>query len=202
MRHNSGLALFIYLIMGFLVFHSALRIGFLGDFAADLHQSQNNWFNFVAYQWNFYVPAMALYYGLYRIFHLYPLPYHILHLSLIFINAWLVYLLAQEFKFESWQCWVAGLLALFNSSAFEAYFWLSTIPKVLATSFGLVALIFLNRFRQRRAAIWGWGYLVMMTIGMSLESTGLILPLLGLCLDTYYRPWRVSKADKVTPFQV
>ena len=134
-----------------------------------------------------------------RIFHLYPLPYHILHLSLIFINAWLVYLLAKELKFEFWQCWIAGLLALFNSTAFEAYFWLSTIPKTLTTGFGLLALIFLTRLRQTRASIWGWGYLIMVGMGMSLESVGLILPLMGLCLDTYYRPWRVTGTDKATP---
>jgi hypothetical protein len=187
------------MLMGFLVFYPALRIGFLGDFAGDLYGSQQNWFNFAAYQWNFYVPAMAIYSGLYETFQLFPLPYHVVHLSLIFINAWLVYVLAQELRFESWQCWVAGLLALFNSTAFETYLWLSTIPKVLATSFGLVALICLSRFRQSKTLLWGWAYLMAVTIGMSLESTGLILPLLGLCLDTYYRPWRVSEADKVTP---
>jgi hypothetical protein len=195
---KSLLALSSFMLMGFLVFSPALRIGFLGDFAGDLYGSQNDWLNFAAYQWNFYVPAMAIYSGLYKTFHLSPAPYHIFHLSVIFINAWLVYLLARELKFESWQCWIAGLLALFNSSAFEAYFWLSTIPKALATTSGLAALIFLSRFRQTRASIWGWGYLIMVTVGMSLESTGLILPLLGLCLDIYYRPWRVAREDKVT----
>jgi len=199
MRYNSGLALLTYIILGFLVFHSALGIGFLGDFAGDLYQSQNNWFNFAQYEWNFYVPIMALYDGLYSIFHLYPLPYHILHLSLIFINAWLVYLLAKELKFAVWQCWIAGLLALFNSTAFEAYFWLSTIPKTLTTGFGLVALIFLARLRQTQASIWGWGYLIMVCMGISLESVGLILPLMGLCLDTLYRPWRVTGTDRATP---
>lgn len=200
MRHNSGLALFSYIILGFLVFHSVLRIGFLGDFAGDLYQSQNNWFNFAQYEWNFYVPVMAIYDVLYRIFHLYPLPYHAFHLSLIFINAWLVYLLAQELKYEYWQCWIAGLLALFNSTAFEAYFWLSTIPKTLTTGFGLAALIFLTRLRQTRASIWGWGYLIIVAIGMSMDSLGLILPLMGLCLDTYYRSWRVTGTEQATPF--
>lgn len=196
---KSLLALSSFMLMGFLVFSPALRIGFLGDFAGDLYGSQQNWFNFAAYQWNFYVPAMAIYAGLYKAFHLSPLPYHVVHLSLIFLNAWLVYLLAQELKFESWQCWVAGFLALFNSTAFETYFWLSTIPKVLATGCGLAALICLSRLRQKRASMWGWGYLIMVAIGMSLESTGLILPLLGLALDTSYRPWQVSEADKVNP---
>ena len=199
MRYNSRLALLTYIIMGFLVFYPAIRIGFLGDFAGDLYQSQNNWTNFAVYQWNFYVPALALYYGLYSIFHLYPPPYHILHLSLIFINAWLVYLLAKELKFAVWQCWIAGLLALFNSTAFEAYFWLSTIPKTLTTGFGLVALIFLARLRQTQASIWGWGYLIMVCLGISLESVGLILPLLGLCLDTFYRPWRETGTDRASP---
>jgi hypothetical protein len=195
---KSLLALLAFMILGFLVFHSALMIGFLGDFAGDLWGSQNSWFNFAAYQWNFYVPAMVIYDGLYKAFGLSPLPYHVVHLSLIFLNAWLVFLLAQELEFESWQCWVAGLLALFNSAAFETYFWLSTIPKALATSFGLVALIWLSRFRQTRALIWGWGYLIMVAVGMSLESTGLILPLLGFCLDAYYRPWRIAAEDKKT----
>jgi hypothetical protein len=92
----------------------------------------------------------------------------------------------------------AGLLALFNSTAFEAYFWLSTIPKTLTTGFGLVALIFLARLRQTQASIWGWGYLIMVCLGISLESLGLILPLMGLCLDTFYRPWRVTGTDKKT----
>jgi hypothetical protein len=170
----------------------------LGDFAGDLYTSQGSWLNFAAYQWNFYVPAMAIYSSLYKNFHLSPLPYHVFHLSFIVINAWLIYILAQELKFKSWQCRIAGLLALFNSAAFETYFWLSTIPKVLATSFGLVALIFLSRFRQRRALIWGWGYLMMVTIGLTMESTSLILPLLGLFLDSYYRPWRVSGKEKGT----
>ncbi len=143
---------------------------------------------------------MALYYCLYKVFHLSPLPYQVFHLALIFINAWLVYILAQELKFESWQCWIAGLLGLFNSAAFETYFWLSTIPKVLATSFGLMALIFLCRLRQRRALVWAWGYLIMVTLGMAIESTGLILPLLGLLLDSYYRPWRGSGKEKASLF--
>jgi len=185
------------MIIGFLVFCPALRIGILGDFAGDLYESQKNWFNFAAYQWNFYVPAMAIYSTLYKTFHLSPLPYHVVHLSLIFINACLIYLLAQELKFEVWQSWVAGFLALFNAPAFEAYYWLSTIPKALVTGFGLAALIFLSRFRQTHAAIWAWGYLGLVAIGMSLDSTGLILPLLGLCLDTYYQPWRGLGKDKL-----
>lgn len=187
-----------YVLLGTLVLHPALKIGFLGDFAGDILNCKENWFNFEAYQWNFYVPAMAIYYGLYKTFHLCPLPYHVFHLSLIFINAWLVYILAQELKFESWQCWIAGLLALFNSAAFETYFWLSTIPKVIATSFGLMALIFLSCFRQRKALVWGWGYVVMVTLGLTMDSTGLILPLLGLFLDLYYRPWRVSGKEKAS----
>lgn len=195
--NKSLLALCFFTIIGFLAFYPALRIGILGDFAGDLYGSLSDWFNFAAYQWNFYVPALAIYYVLYKTFHLSSLPYHVVHLSLIFINAWLVYLLAQELNLEPWQCWVSGLLALFNSSAFETYFWLSTIPKVLATSFGLIALIFLSRFRQRQVSIWGWGYVIMVILGMSLESTGLILPVLGLALDTYYQPWRKAGRDKV-----
>ena len=121
-----------------------------------------------------------------------------MHLSLIIINAWLVYILAQGLKFKPWQCWIAGLMALFNSAGFEAYYWLSTIPKTLATSFGLIALIFLSRFRQQGALVWGWGYLTMVTLGLAMESTGLILPLLGLILDTYLRLWRVSGKEKAT----
>jgi len=135
---------------------------------------------------------------LYKIFHLSPLPYQAVHLSLIIINAWLVYILAQGLKFKPWQCWIAGLMALFNSAGFEAYYWLSTTPKILATSFGLVALIFLSRFRQQGALVWGWGYLTMLTFGLAMESTGLILPLLGLILDTYLRLWRVSGKEKAT----
>ena len=197
---KSLLALSLFVLLGALVFHPALRIGFLGDFAGDIFECQSNWLHFAAYQWNFYVPAMAIYYGLYKTFHLSPLPYQVFHLALIFLNAWLVYLLAQGLKFEPWQCWIAGLLALFNSAAFETYFWLSTIPKVLATSFGLVALIFLNRLRQSSALVWGWGYLVMVTLGITIESTGLILPLLGLFMDTYYSPWRASGKEKTSQF--
>ncbi|MBU4233524.1 MAG: hypothetical protein KKD99_05275 [Proteobacteria bacterium] len=59
-------------------------------------------------------------------------------------------------------------------------------------------MIFLNRFRQQGALVWGWGYLTMVTLGFAMESTGLILPLLGLILDTYLRPWRVSGKEKAT----
>jgi len=198
---KSLLVLASFILLGALFFYPALRIGFLGDFAGDLYTSQGSWFNFAAYQWNFYLPIMALYYCLYKAFHLSPLPYQVLHLALIFINAWLVYLLAQELKFKSWQCWIAGLLALFNSAAFETYYWLSTIPKVLATSFGLIALIFLCRLRQRMALVWAWGYLIMVTLGMAIESTGLILPLLGLILDSHFWPWRESGKGKATLFE-
>jgi hypothetical protein len=187
-----------YILLGILVLHPALRIVFLGDFAGDILNSQRNWFDFAPYQWNFYIPVMMVYYGLYKIFHLSPLFYHVFHLSLICINALLVYILAQELKFESWQCWIAGLLALFNSAAFETYFWLSTIPKVLATSFGLLALIFLSQFRQKMTLVWGWGYVMMVTLGLTMESTGLILPLLGLLLDLYFRPWRGSGKERAT----
>jgi hypothetical protein len=199
--YNSSKSLLVfvfYLLLGALVFYPALHIGFLGDFAGDLYGSQGNWLNFAAYQWNFYLPAMVIYYGLYEIFHLSPLPYQVVHLSLVIINAWLVYVLAQGLGFKPWQGWIAGLMALFNSAGFEAYYWLSTIPKTLATSFGLVALIFLNRFRQKGALVWGWGYLTMVTLGLAVESTGLILPLLGLILDTYLRLWRVAGKEKTT----
>jgi len=196
---KSLLALSLFLFLGFLAFHPALRIGFLGDFAGDLCTAQGSWLNFASYQWNFYIPAMAIYYGLYQAFHLLPLPYQVVHLGFIFFNAWLVYLLARSLQFESWQCWLAGLLALFNSAAFEAYFWLSTIPKVLATTCGLAALLFLNRFRQRRALIWGLSYLAMVAVGITIESTGLILPLLGLILDSYYRPWKAAAAETAAP---
>jgi hypothetical protein len=199
--HNSSKSLFVlglYFLLGALVFYPAVRIGFLGDFAADIWGSQGQWLNFAAYQWNFYLPALVVYSGLYKIFHLSPLPYQVVHLSLIIINAWLVYILAQGLKFKPWQCLVAGLMALFNSAGFEAYYWLSTIPKTLATSFGLIALIFLNRFRQQGGPVWGWGYLTMVTLGFAMESTGLILPLLGLILDTYLRLWRVSGKEKAT----
>jgi len=186
--------------LGFLALYPALRIGFLGDFAGDLSVSQTGLYNFSAYQWNFYIPALLIYAGLYKMFHLQPLPYQVFHLALICCNAWLLYLLAKELKFAAWQCWAAGLLALFNSSAFEAYFWLSTIPKTLAVGYGLIALIFLNRLRQRHAAMWGWGYLVMIVLGITVESTGLILPLLGLCLDLYYRPWREPQTAQPVPF--
>ena len=195
---KSLLVLGLYGLLGALAFYPALRIGFLGDFAADIWGCQGNWLNFAAYQWNFYLPAMVIYSALYKIFHLSPLPYQVVHLSLIIINAWLVYILAQGMKFKPWQCLVAGLMALFNSAGFEAYYWLSTIPKSLATSFGLIALIFLSRFRQQGALVWGWGYLTMVTLGFAMESTGLILPLLGLILDTYLRLWRVSGEEKTT----
>jgi hypothetical protein len=138
-----------------MVLHPAVRIGFLGDFAGDIFVCQDNWFNFAAYQWNFYAPIMAIYYGLYKTFQLSPLPYQVFHFSLIVLNAWLVYFLARELKMEPWQCWGAGLLALLNSAAYDAYFWLSTIPKSLATTFALVALIFLCRFRQSGVRNWG-----------------------------------------------
>ncbi|MDP1760929.1 MAG: hypothetical protein Q8L43_01770, partial [Deltaproteobacteria bacterium] len=110
----------------------------------------------------------------------------------------LVYVLAQGLRFKPWQCWIAGLMALFNSAGFEAYYWLSTIPKTLATSFGLIALIFLSRFRHKGALVWGWGYLITVTFGLAIESTGLILPLLGLILDIYLRLWRGSGKEKGT----
>jgi hypothetical protein len=195
---KSLLVFGLYLLLGALVFYPAVRIGFLGDSAADIYGCQSNWLNFAGYQWNFYLPAMAIYYGLYKIFHLSPLPYQVVHLALIIINACLVYVLAQGLKFKPWQGWVAGLMALFNSAGFEAYYWLSTIPKTLATSFGLIALILLSRFRQQGALVWGWGYLTMVTLGFTMESTGLILPLLGLILDTYLRLWRGSGKEKGT----
>ena len=199
--HNASKSFFVlgvYFLLGALVFYPALRVGFLGDFAGDLYGCRGNWLNFAAYQWNFYLPAMVVYYGLYKIFHLSPLPYQVVHLCLIIINAWLVYVLAQGLKFKPWQGWLAGLMALFNSAGFEAYYWLSAIPKILATSFGLTALIFLSRFRQTGALVWGWGYLTMVTLGLAIESTGLILPLLGLILDTYFRLWRGSGKKEAT----
>lgn len=39
---KSFLVLSAFMLMGFLVFYPALKIGFLGDFAGDLYGSQNN----------------------------------------------------------------------------------------------------------------------------------------------------------------
>jgi len=67
---KSLLALSSFLLMGFLVFSPALKIGFLGDFAGDLYGSQQNWFNFAAYHlpMELLCSAMAIYSGLFKSF--------------------------------------------------------------------------------------------------------------------------------------
>ena len=89
-------------------------------------------------------------------------------------------------------------MALFNSAGFEAYYWLSTFHP--GHQFRIDRLDLSGRFRQKGALVWGWGYLTMVTFGFAMESTGLILPLLGLILDTYLRLWRGSGEEKTTLF--
>jgi hypothetical protein len=91
-NHPKSLLIFgSYVLLGTLVLPPAGRIGFLGDFAGDIFVCQDNWFNFAACPWNFYVPIMAIYDGLYKKdFSTLPLRNHVFHLSLIVINAWLV----------------------------------------------------------------------------------------------------------------
>ncbi len=177
----------VYFLLGAIIFHRGLNIGFLSDFAGDLRQSQGDWFNFSAYHWNFYLPALIIYDGLFQLFHLDPRGYQAFHFSLIFINAGLVYLLAQALEMEPWQCWVAGLLSLFNAAASEAYFWLSTIPKAASICLGLMALNCLVRLRRTGSSAWGWGYLILLPLAVMMESTGLILPLMGVFLEVYCR---------------
>lgn len=46
--HNYRISLLVlcfYFLLGFLVLHNTLEIGFLGDFAGDIYQCQSNWLN-------------------------------------------------------------------------------------------------------------------------------------------------------------
>lgn len=178
-------ALSSYLILGILVLHGGVTLGFLCDDALLIYNSQGGWFHFEKGAYQVFLAQYVLFNLLYKIFHLNPIPYHALHLALIISNAGLVFLLAQTLGLEPWKCWVAGLLALFNSGASEAYFWLSCINTVLMTGCTLAGLIFLSRWRQGSSFLWGLGYLFMIVLAPWVESKGVILPFLGLVLDLY-----------------
>ena len=181
-RSKFLVALAAFSLLGLLVYYRALSLGFLADDTWILYFCQTNWL-IPSPECPHYPPLhYALYYLLYKAFKLHPLPYHLLHLGLVFLNAALVKTLAVDLEFEPWQCWTAGLLVLINSVAAEIYVWFavaSPIMMVTALVFGLICLL---RFRLNLAWSWGAGYLVMVFLAASFDGKGMILPLLGIML--------------------
>jgi len=178
-------ALGAYVGLAIMVLRGALGLGFLGDDPQWILSSQGEWFDFTNGAYQFAVLDFALINAVYEAFGLNPLPYHALLLALVILNAALVYLLGRTLGFEPWKCWVAGLLALFNSVASEAYFWVTQMIYVLMTGGVLAGLILLVRWRQGGSVFYGLGYLFLVVLTPLVESKGLILPLLGIFLDLY-----------------
>lgn len=181
----------IYFILGALVFHRALDVGFLCDDAMSIALSLKPWFSYGEGSYQFLAPAYAINYTLFQLFHLNPVPYHAFHLLWIVVNAALTKALAENLAFKPWQAWVAGLLALFNSVASEAYFFYAVFPTIMMTTLVLVGLLCLARFRLTGAGIWRSAYLGIVLFAPLMESKGVILPLLGYFLD---RCWVASAA--------
>jgi hypothetical protein len=158
----------------------------LADDPWGLYCSQKSWFSPKADPVHFMTLPFAIYYGLWQAFQLNPLPYHLFKLALLVLNACLVKTLAEHLELDSWQCWFAALLVLFNSVAAEAYFWFATFITVAMTGLVAAGLLCLARFRRSRFAIWAAGYLGMVLLAPFMDAKGILLPLLGFTLDRFW----------------
>ena len=149
MSHNQRIWLVwaSYLVLGLIVFHGALSLGFWGDDPALIWNSQRDWFPHPLNHegiYQFFPHIFAITSGLYHAFHLNALPYHALLPAVCLINACLVYLWGELLGFTSWQAFAAGLFALFNSVASEVYFWFCCLGTVMMT--GTVVMALINNF--------------------------------------------------------
>ncbi|MFZ5451696.1 MAG: hypothetical protein ACOZF2_07470 [Thermodesulfobacteriota bacterium] len=181
-RTKFLVALGVFAFLGLLVYRRAFSLGFMGDDAWVLYFCQTNWLLPLAESPHYPPLNYALYYLLYKAFHLNPLPYHLFTLSVAFLCAALVKTLAAELEFEPWQCWTAGILVLFNSAAAEVYYWFCINNTLLMTAAVVLGLICLLRFRLSRAWGWGAGYLALVFLAASVDGKGVILPLAGIIL--------------------
>ncbi len=177
-----------YLVLGLIVLHGALSLGFWSDDPELIWHSQHDWFyglksHELNYQFKILMYAITA--ALYHAFHLNPLPYHALILALCLMNACLVHLWGELLEFPPWQAFAAGLFVLFNAVASEVYFWFSCINTVMMTGAVVAALIFLTQFRRKKDPAWALGYLTLVLLAPLVEAKGVILPLLGLFLDLY-----------------
>lgn len=175
--------LVVFTLLGLLVYHRALSLGFFADDAWALYFSRTNWLLPNPESPHYPPLYFAIHYGLYKTFGLNPFPYHLFNLGVAILNAALVKILAADLELETWQCWTAGLLVLFNSVAAEVYFWFSIVNTVMMVTAVVAGLICLLRFRLSRAWGWGAGYLALVFLAASLDAKGMILPLLGILLS-------------------
>jgi hypothetical protein len=113
--------------------------------------------------------SKVLYFFLmYRLFHLNPIPYHVVSMLLYIINAMLFFLLMRSFRLSFAGALVTAALFALSTSFINVVAWISCIQQLLSMCFGLLTLLFGLRGIDRRST--GLSLLATACYGISLLS--------------------------------
>lgn len=197
---TSQLVLF-FILLSFVLFGSSLRLGFLSDDWHWLWLAKNtdwSWHIFLTnYEGNnfggSYNPFLLVLFKLsFSLFHQKAFFYHALSLLVHSLNAYLVYLLAQNFlsnlKLSSIKNWsiLSAVLFLAWPSQVETVTWLASWPHLWVTTFYLASFYFYLRWREKYQNKFLFLSLVLFFFSLLIKELAITLPFLLIWWEIYF----------------
>lgn len=133
----------------------------------------------------FYRPVSRELYNfiMFKLFGLSPLPYHLINISLIFINSFLLYKIALSFAKKELNLMVVFSVAFYLLSAVHnvELYYLSSVQTLLATTFALCCILNFDKYLRlpkRKSLIFAIIFFILAFC--SHESAIVIIPILGI----------------------
>ncbi len=188
----STYAFVFYLFLGAIVIFSPMLSNyFTGDdftwfrWAADCDYSSCGsillriYHFFLDSQGFFYRPGTKLFFlGMYSIFWLNQVVYHLVSLGMHFIVSVLFFLLARKIFRNNILAGVGALLFLTMSGYQEAVFWISSIGYLFNATFALLAILSFLLWEEKKKRVYYISSIIFISLGFLFHEVGVVTPLL------------------------
>ena len=136
--------------------------------------------------------------GLYWLFGLNPLGYHVVNLLLLVAVAWLLYLVLRELRLPRLMCVALPLVYSILPHYATNRFWLDAFQITVSNGFYLLSLYAgLRALRARRAALPAWLALAVGAVAGSLFAYEVVYPLFALELALLW--WAARRSGRDVP---
>ena len=144
--------IFILFVIYLLLFLTNLNDYFLADELDFFEMQEKSPFYFLYQGFNrkYYRPlALAFLHGIYYLFYLNPIPYHLISISLHVANSVLIYHISKRFfKKETTAIIVLFITVVFVALYFEAVIWIASYFELLFVLFCLISIEFFLKYNE------------------------------------------------------
>lgn len=134
----------------------------------------------------FFRPGTKIFFsGMYSLFWLNQVVYHIVSLLLHFIVSALFFLLARKILRNNILAGLGALLFLLMSGYSEAVFWISSIGYLFNAAFALLALLSFTLWDEKRKSVYYIATIVFISLGFLFHEVGVVTPLLIIAYKVF-----------------